>query len=154
MKPLIGWLTNTFYNECIFKVCDIEYGYNVRSHASILLKVNKAKSIKDTKIYGSDYENQASMERLRVLYKGRERIPNIREALFTQREKRSIPLIASSSKRIITKVVNFILVDLNVMLIISSHSPSWEYKTRSRYIVKPNLVHEVDIHNIFSVGKS
>ena len=40
------------------------------------------------------------------------------------------------------------------MLIISSHSPSWEYKTRSRYIVKPNLVHEVDIHNIFSVGKS
>jgi len=57
---------------------------------------------------------KASMERLRVLYKGRERIPNIREATFTQREKR----------------------------------PGWEYKTRSRYIVKPSFVHEVDIHNV------
>ena len=26
--------------------------------------------------------------------------------------------------------------------------PSWEYKTRSRYIVKPELVQELDIHQV------
>ena len=35
------------------------------------------------------FKNQASLERMRVLYKGREGIVNIREAVFTQREKRS-----------------------------------------------------------------
>ena len=35
------------------------------------------------------FKTQASLERMRVLYKGREGIVNIREAVFTQREKRS-----------------------------------------------------------------
>ena len=90
------------------------------------------------------------MERLRVLYKGRERIPNIREATFTQREKRSHPDCIKLSLQI-QKVLYF---DLDFMLIISLYRPGWEYKTRSRYIVKPSLVHEVDIHNLVSTLSS
>ena len=41
------------------------------------------------------------MERLRVLYKQRERIPNIREAVFTNREKRSTQLITADNIRMI-----------------------------------------------------
>ena len=58
------------------------------------------KSIRCDFLTGS-LTDQASMERLRVLYKQRERIPNIREAVFTNREKRSTPLITSSNIRII-----------------------------------------------------
>ena len=90
-------------------------------------------------------KNQASMERLRVLYKGRKRIPNIREAVFTNREKRSTPLITSSNIRIIQMQINF----FNFI-----HRPDWKYKTRSRYIVKPSLVHEVDVHNVLSHCKT
>ena len=31
---------------------------------------------------------------------------------------------------------------------INDPRPSWEYKTRSRYIVKPELVQELDIHQV------
>ena len=47
------------------------------------------------------------MERLRVLYMGRETIPDIREAVFTNREKRSSPLITLNSIRIIQEEVHF-----------------------------------------------
>ena len=52
-------------------------------------------------------KKQASMERLRVLYMGRETIPDIREAVFTNREKRSSPLITLNSIRIIQEEVHF-----------------------------------------------
>ena len=47
------------------------------------------------------------MERLRVLYMGRETIPDIREAVFTNREKRSSPLITLNNIRIIQEEVHF-----------------------------------------------
>ena len=31
---------------------------------------------------------------------------------------------------------------------INDPRPSWEYKTRSRYIVRPELVEELDIHQV------
>merc|ERR1712012_1295254 len=48
------------------------------------------------------------------LYKGVQKIPNIREAILIERETR----------------------------------PQWEYKYRSRYIVKPHLVEELAIHYV------
>jgi len=57
---------------------------------------------------------KADMSRLKELYKGVQKIPNIREAILIERETR----------------------------------PQWEYKYRSRYIVKPHLVEELAIHYV------
>ena len=77
--------------------------WKVFSSFWILFKGIQKKIQKNIKII----KKQASMERLRVLYMGRETIPDIREAVFTNREKRSSPLITLNNIRIIQEEVHF-----------------------------------------------
>ena len=95
------------------------------------------------------------MERLRVLYMGRETIPDIREAVFTNREKRSSPLITLNNIRIIQEEVHFwILIYSQARLGVQDPEPlhcETQPRPRGWRPQRPlcfQKFFQVDIHNV------